>query len=205
MDTKKCGSCEQIKSINEFNKNKRQKDGFQTMCKICQKEYSQQNKETLKQYYQDWFTKTKLVRYQYNKEHRNNNKEKYKEYNKKYKSKSTYKEKRRAYEKECRQNNVNFRLIQNMRRRINSLLKGDNKKSSQKLLGCSIEEFRYYLEKKFVDGMSWDNYGLYGWHIDHIIPISSAKNNEELEKLFHYTNCQPLWAKDNLSKGDKLI
>lgn len=53
--------------------------------------------------------------------------------------------------------------------------------------------------------MNWDNRGLYGWHIDHIIPLSSAKTEEEVYKLCHYTNLQPLWAKENLSKGNKII
>ena len=53
--------------------------------------------------------------------------------------------------------------------------------------------------------MSWDNYGLHGWHIDHIIPISSAKTEEELYKLFYYTNLQPLWAIDNIKKGNKIL
>jgi hypothetical protein len=51
--------------------------------------------------------------------------------------------------------------------------------------------------------MNWDNYSFRGWHIDHIIPLTSAKNEEELIKLCHYTNLQPLWAKDNLSKGGR--
>ena len=72
-------------------------------------------------------------------------------------------------------------------------------------MGCSYQDFIIYLEQKFTDGMSWDNYGLYGWHIDHIIPLSSATDELSLEKLCHYTNLQPLWAKDNLSKGDKII
>jgi hypothetical protein len=58
------------------------------------------------------------------------------------------------------------------------------------------------LEKQFVVGMSWDNRNK--WHIDHIIPLSSAKTEEEIYKLAHYTNLQPLWAEDNLSKGDTI-
>ncbi len=53
--------------------------------------------------------------------------------------------------------------------------------------------------------MSWDNHTKYGWHIDHIIPLASAKTEEELKSLCHYTNLQPLWAKENLSKGAKII
>ena len=75
--------------------------------------------------------------------------------------------------------------------------------STIKLLGIDIMGLKSYLESKFIDGMSWENYGLYGWHIDHIIPLSSAKTEDEFYKLCHYTNLQPLWAKDNWKKGNK--
>jgi len=58
------------------------------------------------------------------------------------------------------------------------------------------------MEAKFVDGMNWDNIG--EWHIDHIIPLSSAETEQEIIKLCHYTNLQPLWAFDNISKGNRL-
>jgi len=101
-----------------------------------------------------------------------------------------------------------FRLIGNFRRRTMIYLKQMNfKKDSSifKMIGCTPDEFRKYLEGKFLDGMSWDNYGMYGWHVDHIIPISSAKTLEEIKKLSHYTNFQPLWAKDNREKSNKII
>ena len=88
------------------------------------------------------------------------------------------------------------------RRLLNHALKGNIKTSStEEYLGCSFEEFKQHLESKFIEGMSWDNRP--EWHIDHIIPISSAKNIEEAQKLSHYTNLRPLWASDNISKGKK--
>jgi hypothetical protein len=94
-----------------------------------------------------------------------------------------------------------------MRDRVNKFIKHSSLNKSSKtfdMVGCLSTELKEYLEKQFKEGMSWDNYGIYGWHIDHIIPLSSAKTEEELIKLCHYTNLQPLWAKDNLSKGSKI-
>jgi hypothetical protein len=77
------------------------------------------------------------------------------------------------------------------------------KSKSYEILGCSFLEFKEHLENKFLDGMDWTNYG--EWHLDHIKPISLAKNEKELLELNHYTNFQPLWAFDNISKGNKFI
>jgi hypothetical protein len=73
------------------------------------------------------------------------------------------------------------------------------------LLGCSTQELRQHLEGQFREGMSWDTYGFYGWHVDHIRPCASFDLTQEDQQraCFHYSNLQPLWAKDNLSKGDK--
>lgn len=72
-------------------------------------------------------------------------------------------------------------------------------------LGCSIDELSAHLESKFTDGMNWENYGKTGWHIDHIRPLSSfdLTNQEDVRKACHYTNLQPLWWQDNLSKGKR--
>lgn len=74
--------------------------------------------------------------------------------------------------------------------------------NTHKLLGCSWETLRDRFEQMFEDGMNWDNHG--EWHIDHIVPISTARTKEDVVKLCHYTNLQPLWAADNLAKSDNL-
>ncbi len=98
-------------------------------------------------------------------------------------------------------------LATNLRKRIlEELGRKKERKSSIEFLGCSIKELKFYLEGKFKDGMSWENHGLYGWHIDHIIPVSffDLTQKEQLEKAFRYTNLQPLWAKENLIKSAKV-
>ncbi len=73
-------------------------------------------------------------------------------------------------------------------------------------MGCSISYYKDYLESKFQEGMTWKNYGVNGWHIDHIIPCSAfdLTDPEEVKKCFHYTNTQPLWAKDNRKKSNTI-
>ena len=83
---------------------------------------------------------------------------------------------------------------------------GYTKKSKSKdILGAEWVVVREHLESKFQEGMTWENRGLYGWHIDHIIPLSEAKNEEDVVRLSHYTNLQPLWAKDNMNKSNKIL
>lgn len=81
--------------------------------------------------------------------------------------------------------------------------KYSKKSRTHELLGCDWKFLKIHIESKFNDGMSWDNRDK--WHIDHIIPFASAKSQEELEKLCHWTNLQPLWEIDNLKKGKKTL
>lgn len=103
-----------------------------------------------------------------------------------------------------RREDINYRLLGNLRHRISEALKGNTKsKATRKLLGCSVEKFKGHLELQFTLGMSFSNYGK--WHIDHIKPCASFDLTKESEQkqCFHYTNLQPLWAEDNLAKSDK--
>ena len=97
---------------------------------------------------------------------------------------------------------INFRLASNLRHRLWKSIKTG---SHVKDLGCSIDQLKTHLESKFTDGMSWDNYGSKGWHIDHVIPLSSfdLKDREQFLKACHYSNLQPLWAMDNILKGNR--
>ena len=110
-------------------------------------------------------------------------------------------ERKKHYQKY--KNNPIFMLSKRLRQRIYHIINGNNKsKSTLEVLGCSYEEFKLHIESQFTEGMSWDR--LNEIHIDHIIPISSATTIEDVYKLNHYTNLQPLWAKDNLSKYNKI-
>lgn len=122
-----------------------------------------------------------------------------------------YKNNRRAaqqtqtrYMKKRRHNDPIYKLSNNIRGRLRRFLKQKNIIKKYKLtqyLGCNLGELKVHLEKQFKDGMTWDTYGK--WHIDHIIPLVSAKTEEEMYNLCHYTNLQPLWASENISKGAK--
>lgn len=85
-----------------------------------------------------------------------------------------------------------------------SRIKHNKPTNTLDLLGCTWEEAKAHIESLWQEGMTWENHGLRGWHIDHIRPVSSF-NQDETDVINHYTNLQPLWWYDNLSKGDKYI
>ena len=208
-----CTRCNKEKLKDDFYKanNKR---GTMSICKICKQ------KENKKLYLKE---EVKLYKSEYNKKWRQNKKDKKQETEKKWrqnnkkrykktisewndKNKEHLKKYRNKWRKSNYKNNLNFKISNCLRRRLNKAINGNYKSGSAiKDLGCSIEELKVYLESKFLTGMSWENHGLHGWHIDHIKPLSSfnLENREEFLKACNYTNLQPLWAKDNLKKGAK--
>jgi hypothetical protein len=95
---------------------------------------------------------------------------------------------------------INYKLINRLRSRLNHAIRRGH---ALKNLGCSIDELKLFLETKFQPGMSWSNYG--DWHIDHIRPLCSfdLTQQEALKEAGHFSNLQPLWARDNLRKGAK--
>jgi hypothetical protein len=96
------------------------------------------------------------------------------------------------------------RILINMRTRICKVIKGKVKSDTTKnLLGCSLDEFLIHIEKQFKPGMTFENYGCHGWHIDHIIPCATFDLSRPYHQkiCFHYTNLRPMWEKENISKG----
>lgn len=133
------------------------------------------------------------------KRYRKQHPERYKNYDRKRSSAKV------AYMRERRRTNIPFKIACVLRGRINAALKGKNKSASTlKLLGCSVASFKIYLESKWETGMAWGNYGRYpGWQIDHIMPcaIFDLTKPEHQRRCFHFSNMQPMWAVDNLSKN----
>jgi len=161
------------------------------------KEYQKRNKDNIRKRKKEYYIKNKDKILQHNKKYYQKNIKKIKIRNKKYRQENRDEIRKRRY------NNINHRISHNMRGKIKDILKGKNKSAStMELIGCSIEEFKNHLEKQFVDGMSWDNYGYYGWHVDHIQPCNTfdLAIPEEQKKCFNYKNTRPLWMKDNFSR-----
>jgi hypothetical protein len=97
------------------------------------------------------------------------------------------------------------RKIKNRITNVFRRVKTTKDKTSLKYLGCTIKEFKKYIENKFQPGMNWKNHGVHGWHFDHIRPVASfdLTLSSEKEKCNHFTNFQPLWASENIKKSNK--
>jgi hypothetical protein len=222
---KVCTKCKKEKSLDDFSnrKNCTGKVIKHSICRECLKlkvqKYRKENKEQCllydknrykksqefkKENSKNWYINNKNKRENWSKE----NSEKLKIYRKEY-----YKNNREKLLKQNREisdnrrlNDPLYKLKYNIRNMIGLALRkrGYTKRSkTQNILGCTFEEFKTYIEGKFENWMNWQNHGKYngqlnfGWDIDHIIPLSSAKTENELTQLNHYTNLQPLCSKIN--------
>lgn len=173
---KKCIKCNIEKGLELFPKRKESKDGRRGHCIECEKKRKKE--------YRQKYPETNRTYYL-------NNKDKIMKYHCEF---------NRKKRKECSE----FKLKHNMRVRVGEYFKVNKLAKHNKtfhMVGITPLELKEYIEKMFRDDMSWDNYGK--WHIDHIIPLASAKTETEIIKLCHYTNLQPLWAEENFAKGFK--
>ena len=208
-DCKVC-SKNQIKIYRNENKEKIKK----TSQKWLEKNVARHNQNS-KNWYNKNVTKITEKRAEYREENREKlklkariyileNKDKHKERSKKYRINN--KVKINEYTKKRLKYDPLFKLKLNVRTLINRSLKKLNyikTEHTEKILGCSFDDFKLHLESNFESWMSWDNRGLYngelnyGWDIDHIIPLSSAVTEDDVIRLNHYTNLQPLCSKIN--------
>ena len=206
MGKKICKKCLEDKPLCEFYTQKRNKDGYWNTCIQCEKNKYKENSDIVKKRVSQYREKNKDKISEIKKKHYDLNREKILNQKKIYTIET--REIRNLKRYKMYHSNSTFKMMQNLRTRMRIFIKSKKINKNNKtinILGGEPLTIRGYIEKQFTDGMSWDNYGYYGWHIDHIIPLSSAKTEEEVYKLCHYTNLQPLWSNDNLRKGNKTI
>lgn len=214
-----CKICEISKKVDDFYKTSNGNGlfGVGATCKQCQskkdKIYRENNKDIIKEKRDEIYRTTegrKKIR-DYQKKYYHENKDKL--LPELLKRQKKYREKINERNRNKYQNDINFKLKHNIKRAILKGLKGEVKKDSTiEILGCTIKEFKLYLENNWEEWMNWDNYGKYskgvenfGWDIDHIIPISTAKTPDEVIKLNHYTNLTPMCSfKNRYIKKNKI-
>jgi len=226
MKTKICTKCKQRKPLNEFSSNKRTKDKLKSWCKFCNnqegKKYREDHKLEIQKRKKKYCENHKLELKKYREDHRLEIKKRTKKWQedhkleiqkRKKKYRLEHKEESNKYERNKRKTDIRYKITGSLRSRIYAVIKGNTKSlSTMFLIGCEIDYLLFHLQSQFQPGMSWDNHGrgrddngLKEWQIDHIKPCASfdLSKPEEQRKCFHYTNLQPLWAKDNLIKSDQ--
>lgn len=188
IETKVCITCKEEKEVFYFSSDSSRKDGLYPKCKECinrrRQELYLENKDKIQARNSKW---------------RSNNKEWVTTYS------------REAIKRRRKEDSI-FKLSDNTRHLIKESFKracdGRYRKSkrTEELLGCSLIEFLSHLESLFQEGMTFENHGNCEecWHIDHKIPLATAETEEDIVRLNHYTNLQPLWATENLQKGKNI-
>lgn len=176
-----CIHCNTTKSINNFNKNRRFPTGVMNICNECRAIVSKERYSRKSE-----MIKKRTSRYYYD-------------------NKEAVLKQRLSRQKERLKTDPMYRAIRRLRCRLYDALKCHEwvKHSHfREYIGCTLPELKAHFESLFIEDMSWENMG--EWHIDHKIPLITAKTEVDLYKLCHYTNLQPLWALDNLRKASKL-
>jgi hypothetical protein len=220
--TKICSCCKIDKLLDEFYKKKTGVGRCSSVCKVCE------NKRKKAAYHEDpklhqYRNKTNYEKHRearieaqhvYNETHRTEINLRQGVYNTEHRDEILEKARikgktpeHRAKVKTYFDRNPSAKIARNLRSRLNGAVRGKIKVGSAvRDLGCSIEFLKRYLESKFQIGMTWGNYGFKGWHIDHVVPLDSfvLTDTDQFMKACHYTNLQPLWWNENMSKGAKL-
>ena len=206
-----CNSCKQNKEYSLFNKNKRIIDGYAKACRKCMKEINSKSYINNKEKYA---IKNKIW-YENNKNEHNKKQNQYGKNNPEVRRKATakYLKNNPEYYNQYRRNRYHtdpqFKLRIILGNRLNEVLnKNETSKTSNIiiLLGCSLNDLKYYIETQFKLEMNWNNHGTY-WEIDHIVPCDSfdLTDIEQQKQCFHYTNLQPLTKVENRIKSNKNI
>lgn len=214
METKECKRCREKKLFEDFNKSQKTKTGLQAKCRECEKIYHFERRDIRKQNYID----NKEFVILKSKQRYINKKEEIKEYLCNWKVKNPdymknwlilNRDHKNQYNNNLYHSDILYRIKDNFRSNLhlslNKLFEGKfiKSKQTQDILGCTFEEFKLYIESLWEPWMTWENKGKYngefnyGWDIDHIIPLSSAKTEEDVYKLNHFSNLQPLCSKIN--------
>lgn len=189
MDSKICVKCNEYKIVELYPKGRR---ACKSCCRIECKIYKQNNKNTISDY---------------NKKYKNDHKDEIVIYNKNYNidNRKTIQTRHTKYLKERRQNNPKYKMSCLLRNRIKAFLTGENRTKTKLLLGCELDFLKKWFEYQFTNDMNFKNHGS-KWHIDHVIPCNKFDMLDETDKnrCFNWTNLQPLNAKINMSKKDKI-
>lgn len=210
LHNKKCSKCRRYLDISDFYLRKRLTGvGHSSHCKKCIAIYRKKYISTLeyKKNFQDYMKKySKTIKYKdYQKKYTST--EKFKEYKRTYQRSEKRRKYKTAYINKKKINDPEYKLRRKLRERVRNLFRKDrNQGSAVRNLGCTILELKNHLESQFKPGMNWHNHGQFGWHIDHIKPLSKfdLNNEEQFLKAVHYTNLQPLWWRDNIIKSNKI-
>ena len=203
---KKCSKCGIISLKSNFHKNNTRNDGLYNQCKVCRKDYYNENLDRLLSK-QKFYTKENRDQIkEYQKNYYLDNRDQIIENHKNYIKQN--REKIRLYEKNRKKTDLNFKIACNLRSRTSSAFKSQNVRKTNKtfdLLGCSHSFFKNWIVYQLYGNMTLENYGSI-WQIDHCIPTASFNllDERDMKKCFNWINLRPMYSNENNSKNIKI-